>query len=107
MGGKHSNVVMPALVAGIHVLKARARSKTWMAGTPPRRYGGSPGHDDVDASKPKTVASMRGQRRGLLLDRRLGRRRRLGGRGCLLLLVPFDRLERAGQRVGDHLVHAR
>src|SRR5262245_46862603 len=28
-------VVMPALVAGIHVFRARQRSKTWMAGTSP------------------------------------------------------------------------
>jgi hypothetical protein len=27
--------VMPALVAGIHVLKDRCRNKTWMAGTRP------------------------------------------------------------------------
>jgi hypothetical protein len=30
----HRTTVMPALVAGIHVLKAK-RMKTWMAGTSP------------------------------------------------------------------------
>jgi hypothetical protein len=33
---------MPALVAGIHVLRASKRSKTWMAGP-------TPGHDVVMA----------------------------------------------------------
>src|SRR5215831_7987240 len=42
---KHARLstVMPALVAGIHVFKDRARSKTWMAGT-------KPGHDVESAS---------------------------------------------------------
>jgi hypothetical protein len=31
-----ANVVMPALVAGIHALKDAAVSKAWMRGTSPR-----------------------------------------------------------------------
>jgi hypothetical protein len=37
----HSVFVVPALVAGIHVLKAAQDQKTWMAGT------NQPGHDEV------------------------------------------------------------
>jgi hypothetical protein len=35
-----STVVMPALVAGIHVFIAEARTKTWMAGTSPAMTNG-------------------------------------------------------------------
>src|SRR6516162_890831 len=47
--------------------------------------------------------SMRGERRGFLLDRGLLRHGRCGGRG----LVPLDRLRLARHRAGEHLVHAR
>jgi hypothetical protein len=46
--------------------------------------------------------SMRGERRGLLLDRGLLGHGRCGGRG----LVPLDRLRLARHRAGEHLVHA-
>src|SRR5262249_1068596 len=47
--------------------------------------------------------SMRGERRGFLLDRGLLGHCRCGGRG----LVPLDRLRLARHRAGEHLVHAR
>ena len=46
--------------------------------------------------------SMRGERRGFLLDRGLLGHGRCGGRG----LVPLDRLQLARHRAGEHLVHA-
>src|SRR5262245_52531902 len=47
--------------------------------------------------------SMRGERRGFLLDRGLLENGRCGGRG----LVPLDPLRLARHRAGEHLVHAR
>jgi hypothetical protein len=47
--------------------------------------------------------SMRGERRGFLLDRGLLGHGRCGGRG----VVPLDRLRLACHRAGEHLVHAR
>ena len=47
--------------------------------------------------------SMRGERRGFLLDRGLLGHGRCGGRG----LVPLDRLRLARDRAGQHFVHAR
>src|SRR5215831_17064365 len=49
--------------------------------------------------------SMRGERRGVRLHRRLGGDRGFGRFG--LLLVPFDRLGLARERAREHLVHAR
>src|SRR5262249_10403932 len=49
--------------------------------------------------------SMRGERRGIRLPRRLGGDRGFGRFG--LLLVPFDRLGLARERAREHLVHAR
>src|SRR5262249_40857996 len=47
--------------------------------------------------------SMRGERRGFLLDRGLLGHCRCSGRG----LVPLDRLRLARHRAGEHLVHTR
>src|SRR5262245_44116099 len=50
-------------------------------------------------------ASVRGQRRGILLNRRLGAHRGLGW--LRLLLVPLDRVRLAHKRAHKHLIHAR
>src|SRR6266536_5982858 len=87
--GETSSEIRPRASRGISILSppnCRSCSNTHAKG------GSPPRHLCRDHS-------MRGPRRGFLLDRPL--HGRLGAR-----LVPRDRLRLAGERVSEHLVHA-
>src|SRR5262249_22659792 len=74
------------------------------AGKKGRRRGSPPSRSNCQPRSAR-APSMRGERRGIGLHRRLGAHRGFGR--LSLLLVPFDRLGLARERARQHLVHAR